>query len=121
MTLDEIRSEIITAVGSYADGFWQRPEFIPGESRVNYSAQIFDQREIVNLVDCALSGKITAGKWTEEFERKMRVFFGSRDFILVNSGSAANLLMVATLCSKEVEGHLKDGDEGVTVALGFPA
>lgn len=120
MTLDEIRSEIITAVGSYAYGFWRRPDFVPGETRVNYSAQIFDQREIVNLVDCALSGKITAGRWTEEFERRMRAFFGSRDFVLVNSGSSANLLMLAALCSPGVEGHLEDGDEVVTVALGFP-
>ena len=120
MTLDKIRSEIIAAVGSYASDFWRRPDFIPGETPVNYSAQIFDQGEIVNLVDCALSGKITAGRWTEEFERKMRAFFCSRDFILVNSGSSANLLMLAALCSPNVEGHLRDGDEVVTVALGFP-
>lgn len=94
--------------------------FVAGETFVNYSVPIFDGQEMANLQDVMQTQHITAGRWTEEFERKMMQFFGARDFILVNSGSSANLLMVATLCSPNVEGHLKPGDGVIMPALGFP-
>jgi dTDP-4-amino-4,6-dideoxygalactose transaminase len=58
----------------------------------------------------------------------MQSFFGARDFALVNSGSSANLLMVATLCSAELDKlladtdkpRLKPGDEVITPAVTFP-
>ena len=94
--------------------------FIPGETFVNYSVPIFDGAEMNNLRKVAESGHITAGPWTEQFESRMTQFFGSRGFILVNSGSSANLLMIATLCSPNLEGHLKRGDKVLMPALGFP-
>jgi CDP-6-deoxy-D-xylo-4-hexulose-3-dehydrase len=67
---------------------------------------------------------MTAGKWTEQFETSMIKYFGARDVLLVNSGSSANLLMVATACSKDIAQYglrpLQDGDEVITVAAGFP-
>src|SRR5262249_26719327 len=68
------------------------------------------------------------GPYGERFERRMQDFFGSRDFVLVNSGSSANLLMVATLCSRELKqllGNetkipLQAGDEVITPAVTFP-
>ena len=94
--------------------------FVPGETRIGYSRHIFGRAERLNLAEVLADGWLTAGKWTQEFERKMRAFFGSRDFLLVNSGSSANLLMMATLCSPNVEGHLNPGDEVIVPALGFP-
>src|ERR1041384_1445119 len=53
----------------------------------------------------------------------MLKYFGARDVLLVNSGSSANLLMLATLCSKDIAQYglrpLQDGDEVITVAAGF--
>lgn len=120
MALDKIRLDLFTSIGSWSAGFYERQPFVPGESKVNYSKEIFDGAELRNLLDCALSGHIAGGKWTVEFESKMRAFFGARDFVFVNSGSSANLLMIATLCSREVGEHLNPGDEVVTTALGFP-
>src|ERR1700675_4269655 len=102
MSLEQVRKELLISVGSYSAGFYQRPPFVAGESRVNYSAPIFDGAELRNIVECALSGHIAGGEWTTEFESKMRAFFGSRDFIFVNSGSSANLLMLAVLCSENL-------------------
>ena len=94
--------------------------FVPGETRIGYSRHIFGRAERLNLAEVLADGWLTAGRWTQEFERKMRAFFGSRDLLLVNSGSSANLLMVATLCSPNVAGHLNPGDEVIVPALGFP-
>ena len=120
MNLSDLSQLIKTSVGSYCAGYWQKKEFIPSVTPIKYSTHFFDGAEILNLTDVALSGWLTAGKWTQEFEKKMIKFFGARDFILVNSGSSANLLMIATICSPNVEGHLVDGDEIITPALGFP-
>src|SRR5581483_2546191 len=46
---------------------------------------------------------------------------GTRHALMVNSGSSANLLAVATLCAAGVgERRLVPGDEVITVAAGFP-
>jgi len=91
----------------------------PGADRITYSTEVFDYHEMVNLVDCALSGHLTAGRWTEEFESKIIKLFGCRSAVLVNSGSSANLLMLAAACASEDQ-QLKAGFEVVVPALGFP-
>src|SRR5437667_1571798 len=50
----------------------------------------------------------------------MRKFFGAADFLLVNSGSSANLVMVSALTSPMVAGRLEPGDEVITPAVTFP-
>jgi CDP-6-deoxy-D-xylo-4-hexulose-3-dehydrase len=50
----------------------------------------------------------------------MKALLRSRDFVLVNSGSSANLAAVATLASPALAGHLKAGDEVITPAVTFP-
>ncbi|TLM95655.1 MAG: lipopolysaccharide biosynthesis protein RfbH, partial [Actinobacteria bacterium] len=46
---------------------------------------------------------------------------GVREALLVNSGSSANLLAFATLCSETLgERRIAPGDEVITVAAGFP-
>jgi CDP-6-deoxy-D-xylo-4-hexulose-3-dehydrase len=54
---------------------------------------------MVNLISSALDFWLTAGPYAEKFEARMKEFFGARDFLLVNSGSSANLMLVSTLCS----------------------
>lgn len=120
MTTTDRREHILAEVAEYATEKYQRREFRPGVDRINYSTEVFDHNELVNLVDCALSGHLAAGKWTEEFEHKAIKLFDAREAILVNSGSSANLLMVATICSPNVDGHLIRGDGVIMPALGFP-
>jgi CDP-6-deoxy-D-xylo-4-hexulose-3-dehydrase len=51
-------------------------------------------------------------------------FFACRDFLLVNSGSSANLLMLSTLCAPTLSANalapLQPGDEVITPAVTFP-
>lgn len=107
-----------------------RRPFVPGQTKINYSGYVFGVEERLNLLSIVLDYWLTAGKWTAEFERKMVAFFGSRDFVFTCSGSAANLIMVASLCANtwatDRRDHWNDlpplqpGDEVVTTALSFP-
>jgi len=72
-------------------------------------------------VDSMLDAWLTAGRYSEEFERKLARYMGSRFSFLVNSGSSANLLAFYALTSPKLgDRAIKPGDEIITVAAGFP-
>jgi CDP-6-deoxy-D-xylo-4-hexulose-3-dehydrase len=123
-----LKHRILDLVREYYAVAHQRPAFEPGRSRVSYSGRVFDEREMVLLTDSALDFWLTAGPYADKFERRMRQFFDCRDFLLVNSGSSANLLMLSTLCAPDLvnnlrgdgPGPLQPGDEVITPAVTFP-
>jgi CDP-6-deoxy-D-xylo-4-hexulose-3-dehydrase len=124
----ELRAAILEMVRQYHAAARQPKPFIPGVSRIQYSGRVYDDQEMVNLVSAGLDFWLTLGPYGEKLETAMRTFFGSRDFVLVNSGSSANLLMVATLCSPDLDRligetgkpRLCPGDEVITPAVTFP-
>lgn len=128
ISAEALKDQILGLVRQYHEIAHQRPDFVPGETPVRYSGRVYDDHEMVNLVDSSLDFWLTAGPYSDKFEKRMRAFFGSRDFLLVNSGSSANLLMVSTLCSSELDTRLPDtgpkrmrpGDEVITTAVTFP-
>jgi len=98
-----------------------KAKFIPGETYVNYAGRIFDQDELVNLVDASLDFWLTSGRFACEFEKKLARFLGIKHCLLTNSGSSANLLAVSALRSPLLKKRkLKPGDEIITTACGFP-
>ena len=97
-------------------------EFVPGKTRVNYAGRVFDEQELVQLVDSSLDFWLTAGRYAEEFSGKLEDFYDVSDVILTNSGSSSNLLAVSALTSENLgDKRLVPGDEVITVAAGFPA
>jgi CDP-6-deoxy-D-xylo-4-hexulose-3-dehydrase len=97
------------------------PEFIPGKTRVNYAGRVFDETEMVNLVDSSLEFWLTYGRYSREFEKKLAEYLGIKSCLLVNSGSSANLLAFMALTSPLLkERQVMRGDEVITVAAGFP-
>ncbi len=101
---------------------YQGKSFIPGKTPVRYAGRVFDEKEIINLVDSSLDFWLTSGRYAEEFESKFAQYFDVSDAILVNSGSSANLVALSTLTSPKLgDRRLKPGDEIVTVAAGFPS
>ncbi|MBI3635702.1 MAG: lipopolysaccharide biosynthesis protein RfbH [Candidatus Rokubacteria bacterium] len=117
---DELRDRILALVREYAVEVHTPKAFVPGESKVPYAGRVFDDRELQSLVGSALDFWLTAGPYAAEFEKGMRKFFGSVAFLLVNSGSSANLTMVSALTSSMVERPLRPGDEVITPAVTFP-
>jgi len=95
--------------------------FVPGKSYINYAGRVYDEKELINLVDSSLDFWLTAGRFAAEFENKLAEFLGVKYCMLVNSGSSANLLAVSTLTSPKLgKRMLKRGDEVITTACGFP-
>ena len=99
----------------------QDKKFQPGKSYVPVSGKVFNGREINNAIQAAKDGWWTEGRFTEKFEKKFTQFLGVEYASLVNSGSSANLLAVASLTS-DVFGdrRLMPGDEVITTHAAFP-
>lgn len=99
----------------------QENTFIPEESRINYAGRVFDEGEMVNLVDSALEFWLTQGRFSHQFEQKLATYLGVEWALLVNSGSSANLLAFMALTSPLLEDRqVMRGDEVITVAAAFP-
>ena len=95
--------------------------FIPGKTYVRVSGKVFDDEEINNAIKVAKDGWWTEGEFGKKFESDFRKFMGVRYVSLVNSGSSANLVALASLTSKVFgERRLKAGDEFITTAVAFP-
>ena len=95
-------------------------EFIPGITKIGYSGRVFDQEDMIEGIKSILDYWLTSGPFTQKFENLMKEYFDCSQALLVNSGSSANLLMIASLCSKNVANHLTKGDEVITPAVTFP-
>lgn len=96
--------------------------FIQGKSPIPVSGKVFDEKELINMVEAVMDGWWTEGKYAAEFEKNLASFLGLNFCAAVNSGSSANLLALSALKSFRLpkEKRLKKGDEVITVAAGFP-
>ena len=121
MSEQEMRGEILALVREYCEKYHApKEDFAPGD-RLPYAARVYDYEEMENLVSSALEFWLTAGHYTEEFERGLAAFLGVKHCSLVNSGSSANLLAFMALTSPLLgERAVQRGDEVITVAAGFP-
>ena len=119
-TREEAHQEILDKVAEYCRTYHQKPAFEEGQ-RIPYASRVYDEQEMVNLVDSALEFWLTSGRYTDEFEQKLAQYLGIRYCSLVNSGSSANLLAFMALTSPLLgERQIRRGDEIITVAAGFP-
>lgn len=116
-----LRRQILELSRQYVSITNPAREFQPGITSVPVSGKVIDGDDVSSVVDSALDGWFTTGRFAQEFERKLARFVGVRSASLVNSGSSANLLAVSALTSPKLEERqLKPGDEVITVAAGFP-
>ena len=120
-TQEEARQEILLAVREYCTRFHNREKAFEEGDRIPYASRVYDHEEMENLVDSALEFWLTAGRYTDEFEKKLGEYLGIRYVSLVNSGSSANLAAFMALTSPLLkERRILPGDEVITVACGFP-
>jgi CDP-6-deoxy-D-xylo-4-hexulose-3-dehydrase len=93
-------------------------EFVPGKTPVYYSGPFYDKTEIVAAIDAFLNGKwMVAGEHVHKFEIAFSKKFNVGCSVMVNSGSSANLVMIAAL---KKYFKWKDGDEIIVSPVGFP-
>jgi len=118
---DGRRQEILARVRDYVLANAGLPAFVPGETPVPVSGKVLDPDDFAALVDASLDGWLTAGRFTQDFERELARYVGARSAVFVNSGSSANLLALSALTSPKLgERALVPGDEVLTVAMSFP-
>ena len=120
MENQNLRSKILSLVKEFAHDK-DVQEFIPGKTQIHFAGRVFNEEEYINLVDAALDGWLTTGRYANKFESDFANYFGMKSCSLVNSGSSANLLALTALTSPKLgDKRLKPGDEVITVAAGFP-
>jgi CDP-6-deoxy-D-xylo-4-hexulose-3-dehydrase len=118
---EQIRSEIHKKVTEIYELRKSSESFQPGQDSVNYAGRVYDEKEMISLVNSALDFWLTAGRYAEELEKELARFLGVKHCLLTNSGSSANLLAVSALTSPKLgDRRLKPGDEVITTACGFP-
>jgi CDP-6-deoxy-D-xylo-4-hexulose-3-dehydrase len=83
------------------------------------AASSWDSAETDAIRRVVDSGFYSMGNEVLEFERRFADYLGSKHCVMVNSGSSANLLMVASLFYKR-ENPLKRGDEVIVPAVSWP-
>jgi len=119
--MSSIREEILKKVKKFYEKEYSKEEFVPGKTYIHYAGRVFDEKELISLVDASLDFWLTAGRFTQKFEEEMAKFLGIKYCLLTNSGSSANLLAISALLSSKLgEKRLKPDDEVITTACAFP-
>lgn len=121
MTEEQAKKQILEMVEAYCQTYHNQKSWAGPGQRIPYASRVYDSREMVNLVDSSLEFWLTAGRYSDQFEKELAAYLGVKSCALVNSGSSANLLAFMTLTSPLLgERAIRPGDEVITVACGFP-
>lgn len=92
--------------------------FTPGKTPVLYSGPYWDHREVEAGIKAFQTGKwLTTGEYVARFQNVFAKHFGVTYAHMVNSGSSANLVMIAALKKHWGWG---DGYEVIVSPVGFP-
>jgi len=87
--------------------------FRPGIDPVPVSGKVLDASDFLSLHRACDEMWLTAGHFTDEFERALELRFNRKYALMCNSGSSANLLALSAL-------ELPRGSEVITCAVAFP-
>lgn len=116
-----IREEILSLTEEYYQAQFNQTRPFQAGDRIAYAGRVFGPEELQTLVDASLEFWLTAGRFTQRFEQEFADNLGVSFCSLVNSGSSANLLAFAALTSPLLgERRVREGDEVITAAAGFP-
>ena len=121
MSVDQQISDLITNLsesGEVLFPYIHNNNYVKGESNIYYSGPYWDNREVEAAIKTLLTGKwLPSGGEVNKFEKAFSKKFGFEYSIMVNSGSSANLVMIAAL--KQYFGW-QDDDEIIVCVCGFP-
>ncbi len=117
---DELRQQILQLAEQYVAAAPQK-HFEPGVTVIPPAGRVIDAAETRAIIEAALDGWLTAGRFNTAFEHKLAELLQTRYVLSVNSGSSANLLAFSALCSPKLgQRAIQPGDEVITVAASFP-
>lgn len=90
--------------------------FAAGKTRVAVGWPIFDEKEIIAVLESMLELRISQGEKVKKFESLYAKEIGAKHAIAVNSGSSANLVALDALIQS---GKIKKGSEVIMPATTF--
>ncbi len=98
------------------------PKFAYGagefDGKILYGGPCFDESELLAAIDTLVNGKWAVnGEKVYQFEREFSKYVGQAESVMVNSGSSANLLMIAAARKRY---GWKDNDSIIVSPVGFP-
>lgn len=112
--LSNIRGLVGNHVAPY---IYNAKSFEAGKTPIYYSGPYWDNREIEAAIDTFLNGKwITAGERVYKFENLFSMRVNVKHSHMVNSGSSANLVLIAALKKRF---NWADDDEIIVSPVGF--
>jgi len=94
----------------------RKKSFVEGKSKVTVGWPVFDEKEIMSVLDSLIDGRISQGKKVKEFEQEYTKKIGVKNAIAMNSGSSANLVALDALIQS---GKIKKGSEVIIPASTF--
>ena len=98
--------------------YMHNSNFKRDESSIYYSGPFWDSSEVEAAIKTLLTGNwLPSGGEVNKFEREFSKRFNFNHSVMVNSGSSANLVMIAAL---KRYFNWKDGDEIIVCVCGFP-
>jgi len=108
-------NDIISEYGIVPKFAYNNKEF---ENKVLYSGPFFDENEIEAIIETLIFGKwFSSGEKVHKFENEFSKKFNSKYSVMVNSGSSANLIMLAAL---KKYFNWDDNSEIIISVVGFP-
>jgi CDP-6-deoxy-D-xylo-4-hexulose-3-dehydrase len=120
--MSDQRSEIEAFIASFREAHGPLPKFAYNlkdfNNKLYYSGPWYEDAELAAAIEALLLGKwATSGTYVHKFEQEFGKLVDQKFSVMVNSGSSANLVMLAGL--KKYYGW-KDSDEVVVSVVGFP-
>jgi len=112
MADEKMRDVIHSKIKDYYSLF-HRKRFEPQKTKIHFGGRVYGEEELIAGCDAVLDFWLTSGRRTTLFEEKFSEYLGAKYVALVNSGSSANLLAIASL-------NLPKGSEVITPATTFP-
>ena len=89
--------------------------------RVPLASSGLREQDIEAVLRVLHSGNLTMGQEVKKFEQKMASYLGVKHFVMVNSGSSANLLMIEALMRPSInKPSFHPGDSVLVPAIAWP-
>lgn len=120
MTLS--KEQLLAAVDSSIQAYCDAQHdfsFNPADPIVRLHEPSFSAEEIQASIRCMLSTRVTMGEKVRQFEGEFAQAARASQGVMVNSGSSANLLAIASLANPVTQQGLKPGDEVIVPALSW--
>jgi CDP-6-deoxy-D-xylo-4-hexulose-3-dehydrase len=117
--IDDELEEILSLVDKYIKNKDAAKTWTAGKDWIYYAGPYFNSDEYTSGIRTFLKGWLVLGKEGAQFEKRFSKILGKEYGLLTNSGSSANLLMMAALKSKKLN-NFPEGTKVLTPIAGFP-